>query len=352
MSISNEIKKTLVLLESIQESVLLSDSELDQLLEDVDLDEANKWKQARAAQQSDVAQQARMRRHSGLGPLLMKRPGGPQLTSYLHKELGLGARASYGDPVAKYGSAIEGEQLKSARVMWTMIKNHPDNFIVIIGENGVAGMRPEPGYIEQQQQDYEAAGKEYDPSKDSKLPYRYAMFDASSRKFVKDPEMITGRKSKRGGLPFAADVRNVNMLDLVKEQIGGIKQVWAIMPTPTRPSVEREKIARRASARGENLSIPQQEQATLKAVSPIIKRVVMQIMPKLGANSKLAQAKQQNQLSQVLSQEFISALRSSAQAHNIELSDAAAYRSFLTKASRSSVELKDVLKDFQSKLAG
>lgn len=349
MSISNEIKKTMLLLESIQ-SVLLSDHELDTLLEEFDVVEANKWQKSRLTRQDPTVKQARMSKHSTLGPLIMSQPGGPQLTSYLHKELGLGARASYGDPESKYGSAISGDQIKSARVMWTTIKNHPDNFIVIIGEHGVAGMRPEPGYIESRRQEAEAQGKEYDPSKDGTLPYRYAIFDENSRKYVKNPEAITGRKSKRGGLPFGSDVRNINMLDQVREQVGRIKQVWAIMPAEGRPSVEREKIAGRAAARGEGLNIAQQEKKTFQAVSPLIKRVLTQLMPKAGPNSKLIQAQKQKQLGQVINQEFVDALRNQAQASGIELDDTAAYREFLIKASRSSVELKNVLKQLQSSL--
>lgn len=371
MSISNEIKKTIVLLESIQTSVLLSESELDTLLDEFDLDEANKWKKARAARDEPEAKQARMGRHSTLAPILNRQPGGSSLLRWLHKQMNLGSQADWGHGRAErysqekgakramtgqYGSGIWGDSIASARVLWEIIKSHPDNFIVFIGENGVGGLRPKKGYIENKIETERAKGKVYNPSKDGELEYHYAFFNKEGDLQHIDPnvfggkgvEVEPGKFSTRGGLPFGKDP-NPNLLAVVKGVIGRIKGAYAAFPAAPGEighSVEREKVAQR---------VEKQEKQIFKTLSPIIMRVVKALLPRAGEQSRLVQitqTKQPDQLRELIKQEFLNSLKNQAQAQGIEPVDSAGYRNFLAKASRSSPELKNTLKDFQTRLIG
>lgn len=374
MNLANQIRNTINLLESINSPVLLSNQEIDSLLEEFDVLEANKWAKARAARNDPETKQARLSRHSTLAPILNNQPGGRSLLRWLHKELNLGAQADWGvgraqrysqekgaarPMVGDYGSGIWGNKVNDARVLWEIIKSHPDNFIVFVGEHGVGGLRPKKGYIEGQIKLYAERGKEYNPSKDGKLQYNYAFFDKDGDMQQIDPnvfggkgvEVSPGKYSTRGGLPFGHDP-NPNLLEVVKGVIGRIKAAYAAYPAAAGEvghSVEREKIAQR-TAQNERLSIEQQELKTFGTVIPIIKRIVSQILANAPEQSALKLAVQQKKLAPLLKQNFIAALRSQAKASGIELEDAAAYREFLEKAEHSSDELKKTLQLYQQTL--
>ena len=373
MSISNEIKKTLILLESLQTS-MLSESQIDQLLKEFEVDEANKWTKSRSAKNDPEVKQARLSKHSTLAPILNRQPGGRSLLRWLHREMNLGSQADWGvgraqrvsqekgasrPMVGNWGSGIWGNTISSARVLWEIVKGHPDNFIVFVGEHGVGGVRPEKGYIERKTAEYQQLGKEYNPSKDGELPYHYAFYDQDGNLQKVDPNAFggaglnpdSGKVSRRGGLPFGIDP-NPNLLAVVKDTIGRIKAAYTAYPAAAGEvghSVEREKISQRA-AQNERLSIEQQELKTFGTVIPIIKRIVSQILANAPEQSALKLAIQQKKLAPLLKQKFIAALRSQAKASGIEIQDAAAYREFLEKAEHSSDELKKTLQLYQQTL--
>lgn len=368
----NDIRNLITVLETIQHK--LSDQELSALLEEFDLDEANKWQKARTARDAPEAKAARLARHSTLAPILDRQPGGRSLLRWLHREMNLGAQADWGvgraervsqekgatRPVTgQWGSGIWGNTISSARVLWEIIKGNPDNFLVFVGDHGVGAVRPQKGYIEKKIAQARQVGKEYNPSKDQALPYHYAFFDQDGNLQKVDPNVFagaglapeTGKISRRGGLPFGQDP-NPNLLTVVKNTIGNIKGAYAAYPAAggeTGHSVEREKISQRAVQSG-RISIEQQELKTFNTVTPIVKRVVAQILATAPERSVLKVAIKDRKLAQTLKERFISSLQYTAKKSGIDLADAAAYREFLEKAEHAGPELKQTLQLYQEKL--
>ena len=323
---ADEIRRNIALLESIQEEVDDA-TELDELMEELTALEAYRGKASKARYMDPEKQKERMSRHSTLGPLLSKEPGGPQLISWLHKEMGLGAKADWSVARAnqysaatmpsvpqpsdktisgKWGSGIWADEVKDARVMWQIIKSNPDNFIIFVGPEGCGGVRPKQGYIEGKQRD-----PNYNPSADDSLPYRYAFFNQggsitlspNTEAFLRGQPVtyqakdkktgeIKTKQSTRGGRPFHRE-EPPNLLDAVKDSIGGkIKRSYAAYPAPEGeegPSVEREKIAQRAAAKGtapDQRSVMELSAAIWKKISPVVEKIANKTVLKINNKAK------------------------------------------------------------------
>jgi hypothetical protein len=301
MSLSEEIRRNMRLLENIEQDHKF-DTEIDALLEELEIIEANKWARQRASSptqspevkaQRQAGAKERAIKKSSIAELIGNVPGGKYLIRWLHKEAGLGSTADYGRDYAQgdnppntrgYGSGIEYDQVTKARVMWKTIKNHPDQFVVIIGDQGCAALLPKPGYHEgeaaRRQAAYDeknakkiAKGQPVEPfepygpeqaAEDTKLIYQYATFTNNGLAYWA-PEvdnegniLARGETKKRGGIVWRSDReagRGDNIMDSLKDIIGTIKTAWAIrMPehepewygAPGQPR-EKEKRAWRAA---------------------------------------------------------------------------------------------------------
>lgn len=324
-TLAEEIRQHLNTIEVLQEEVDAA-RDLQEIMEELAANEAYRGKASKARYMDPEAQKKRMARHSSLGPLLSKEPGGPRLISWLHKQMGLGSQADWGrekaqqysqatmknfpdakqsdkDVSTKWGSGVWADKVRDSRQLWMVIKSHPDNYIVFVGEKGVGAVLPKPGYIEAKKK----GNPEYAPEGDQNLLYVYAFFTEDQQWIntnpnepgIFDPE--TGKTAKRGGLFHGGDP-NFNMINVITGMIGKLKRAYAAYPAeadfpypPERdldqgppapyskenPSKEREKIAKRK----ELSATP----ADTRTVSQLFNDVVAKITPvlaKLAASSK------------------------------------------------------------------
>lgn len=174
-----------------------------------------------------------------LSRLIGTEPSGKKLIRLLHKKHRLSDTAVYVD------------HDMNERMMWKLFKNHPDNFQIIIGTDGVAAIKP---FEDDIKRGMLRKGDDYNPATDTTLRYQIVAF--RGEKLV-DPELLRmpvepGDEPEerdvdptvmraRGGIPSKRDVRASNIFDLLKEQIGQLTRI-AI----TKGAVEREKISQRA----------------------------------------------------------------------------------------------------------
>lgn len=429
--LSEQIRSHLDSLVKLEESIQ-DYYDTQELLEDLAVYEANKWQKARAARDAAKSdpetKQARLGKHSSLAPILNRQPGGRKLLRWLHREMQLGSKADWGTERAsrysqrhkvkkpntkdslitgEYGSGIWGDSIKDARVMWTVIKNDPDNFIVFIGERGVGGLRPDESHMNAERAKKEAEGQVYDPQSDNALPYHYAFYDndGNLQNDKIDPNIIggtgipdkKGNYSRRGGTPFRPDPRNINLLDTIKEVIGKIKFAYAAYPADPGEegqSVEREKIARRSVSKlhpTATKSVSQLANEVFETLSPIMQKLANQELLRINRSAKryidagnFEGAQKVSQAGQGIRQflaaidvsgparvpsafqgKFMNVLRVSAQELEVNMGDEADFKEFLHRAAhnvqtteptgsavRGRPELKAILNNFRYMLRG
>lgn len=174
-------------------------------------------------------------------------PGGKKLIRLLHKKHKLSDTAVYHD------------HNMDERIMWKLFKDHPDNFQIVVGTNGVAGIKPFEGDIKRGKEKAAKQKKTYDPANDNTLRYQIVAFRGQE---MVNPDLLRqptqpGEEPEerdvdptvmraRGGVPSKRDIRAPNIFDLLREQIGQLKKI-AI----TKSAVEREKIAGRQALKKE-----------------------------------------------------------------------------------------------------
>jgi hypothetical protein len=180
-----------------------------------------------------------------------KAPGGRKLIRLLHKNHRLSDVAVYE------------EHDMNERVLWQLFKNHPDNFQIVVGKTGVAGIKPFEDDIKRGEANAKSKGRDYDPAYDNKLRYQIVAFKGQDQV---DPELLRipvepGEEPEerdidptvmkaRGGIPGRPDPRNTNIFDSLREQIGELTKIII-----TRGAVEREKISQREKIKkGENFN--------------------------------------------------------------------------------------------------
>lgn len=195
---------------------------------------------------------------STLSKLIGKQKGGQLLVQWLHR---------------KHKLSNEAELVPASfneRIFWKQFKSNPDDFVIISGSGGVAGIKPSIEYIQYMQQKFAAKKKVYNPSGDANLQYQAIAFTDSGEKI--DPALLQAAPKDgeepdydkfrsvdptvikaRMGLHHGRDSQNPdNVFNLIAEQIGGIRTVWisgfenAKDAGPGKGSVERDKIAQRS----------------------------------------------------------------------------------------------------------
>lgn len=210
MSIADQIRETIALLESIQ----LQEQFEQEMFEAIIME-------------------------SSLSKMIGKLPGGQALVRHLHRQHLLSNDAYY-EPIPWKGPKDRG-------MYWKQFKNDPDNFVIFHYENGVAAIRPDPAHVEAKKEAAKLKGKEYKPENDNTLPYRIITYNrdnelvrvqAQKDEPLDHPELMKAR----GGLPKDPDIRNPdNVFNQLKWELGNLIDYYI-----TRKAVEREKLSTRA----------------------------------------------------------------------------------------------------------
>lgn len=215
---------------------------------------------------------------SSLSRMIGETPGGQLLVRWMHRKHLLSNDASYMDHPF------------SERMMWTEFKNHPDNFLIVTGTNGVAGIKPNEADI---QRGYERARKmntSYNPARDNTLRYQIVAFRKDGQvdpALLRDPREVERDADPtvmraRGGMPSKADVRNPNnIFDRLAEQIGRLQAIYI-----TRGSVEREKIAGRKPPESQPADLQAELSTIAKRIRPVLKKLGFQAISIINNRAK------------------------------------------------------------------
>lgn len=223
---------------------------------------------------------------SSLSRLVGKNPGSKKLIQWLHRKHKLGNEAE-----------IVPAKMNSKRLMWKSFKSDPDQFIVVICQNGVAGIKPDEKFIRQRTAEFTKRGKEYNPGGDATLPYELVAFtddgteldprlfqakgDPGDEPVKGDPRVIKARM----GLHTGRETQNPdNVFNLIAEKLGGIQSVYLTGEAPEgdpdkeQPSfkggVERDKInTRQALKTPPKMSEQEAVSSILSKVRPVLKQL-------------------------------------------------------------------------------
>jgi hypothetical protein len=234
--------------------------------------------------------------------------GGQNLVKFLHGK-------------HKLGNESELRQLPfNKNVLWTEFKSNPDNFVIVQGTDGVAGIKPSQAYIDHMTTRYAEKRKTYNPSGDSNLKYQVVAFKNDGAKLdsslfqapekevktpknpddqftTQDPTVIRTRM----GMAHGKDTQvPYNVFNLLAEEIGTLKYVWVsgfwgIRGDKGEPqdieastgSVERDKMAKRADMK----KVPAFNQADavskiLTRVRPVLKTLANQALGQINNRAK------------------------------------------------------------------
>jgi len=198
---------------------------------------------------------------STLSRLIGKQAGGQALVKWLHRK-------------HKLSNEAELEPVKfNMELLWTQFKKNPDDFVIVSGTNGVAGIKPSEKHIKDMTKFKASKGQSYNPSGDSTMPYQIVAFTDNGEQVdpallraapdadadepaVRDPDPTVQRM--RMGKTIGSDLLNPNnTMRLLQDQIGTFKTVWiagwagyrgpknADSVRPSVGAVERDKIKAR-----------------------------------------------------------------------------------------------------------
>jgi len=237
---------------------------------------------------------------STLSRLVGKKKGGQQLVRWLHRKHKLGNEAEL-EPV-KFNKTL----------MWKQFKSNPDNFVIVSGEGGVAGIKPSQAHIDAMTKKFAKAGKEYNPAGDSTLPYQIIAFTDDGQQV--DPELLRPQpeagdepgerdvdptvQKARMGKNIGSDILNPNnTFRLLNDQIGPIHTVWISGfggyrgdPESVRPavgSVERGKMAGRADLKKTAELAPQDAvQKIFTRIKPVLKTLANQAILQINKRAQ------------------------------------------------------------------
>jgi hypothetical protein len=188
-SISEQIKHYTTLLESLQEQ---------------SLEEQQNWELLEA-----------LLDESTLSRMIGQTPGGQSLVRYLHRTHRLGNDAEY----------IEIPE----RVHASLIKASKDNFAIVIGTSGAAGIKPV-------EQDWERSNN---PERDNTMRYVLVWATESQGAESEIQKFRLGRRDATGGAS-GMEAGAPNLFQVLRDRIGATQQVYV-----TRAAVERAKVATR-----------------------------------------------------------------------------------------------------------
>jgi hypothetical protein len=194
-----------------------------------------------------LLESAMLLEYSSMIDIVGDKTGGKNLIRYMHKKYGLRHDAEYLDMLDPANGFT---RTTGKDIAWKSFKYSPDNFMILVGAQGVAAVKPDEARITKRKADAEAKGIEYDPAGDSKMPYRIVAFKGDERipdaVFTgDDPDLDPGTVRTRGGLPSKKDFGNPeNLFDRVQEQIGRISGILV-----AKEAVPREVMTKRQEPR-------------------------------------------------------------------------------------------------------
>jgi hypothetical protein len=247
---------------------------------------------------------------STLSKLVGKERGGQKLVQWLHRRHKLSNEADL--QPAPFNE----------RLLWKEFKANPDNFIIVAGSDGVAGIKPYEKYIKDRTAAFAKKGKTYNPGGDSTLPYQIIAFTDDGQQV--DPALLQPKKKDdeepdldkytdptvmkaRMGLHHGKDVQNPdNVFNLLADQIGRLQTVFVTKGE----SIERGKMAKRGEVE-KGLGDKEAMKKIFDRVRPVLKKLGDQAMSQInrsaqryinGGNFEAAQkiAKSGQQLKQFL----------------------------------------------------
>lgn len=232
---------------------------------------------------------------SSLSKLIGKQKGGQMLVRWLHRRHRLSNDADL--QPAPF----------SERLLWKEFKNHPDNFVIVTAQNGVAGIKPDKKFIDQRTKEFAKKGKTYNPGGDSTLPYQVVAFtddgeqvdpellrappeDGEDYRDPRDPTVMRARMGKHSG----KDMQNpYNVFNLLADQIGTLRQVYISgfeneKGGEQKGSVERGKIAKRVDLKKgtNNLTSEEAVQKIFLRIKPVLKTLANQAILQINKRAQ------------------------------------------------------------------
>jgi len=239
---------------------------------------------------------------SSLSKLIGKNKGGQQLVRWLHKKHKLANDAEL-EPVPF-----------NKELLWSQFKSHPDDFVIVSGQNGAAGIKPDQKHIEKMTQWKEKKGQTYNPGRDATLPYQIIAFTGDGEQVDPellrptnepgeepternpDPTVIKGRMGKTIG----KDIQNSNnTFALLNDQIGPLTTVWITGFAGYRGdpesikepigSVERDKMQKRADLKKDNsgsMDIKSSVDKIQNKIRPVLKTLADQALASIMKTAK------------------------------------------------------------------
>ncbi len=223
---------------------------------------------------------------SSLSRLIGKEHGGQKLVQWLHRRHKLSNEADL--QPAPFNE----------RLLWKEFKANPDNFIIVAGSDGVAGIKPYKKYIDDRTAAFAKKGKTYNPGGDSTLPYQIIAFTDDGTQV--DPALLQPKKDDndeepdldkysdptvmkaRMGLHHGKDMQNPdNVFNLLADQIGTLQTVFVTKG----PGVERDKMAKR-SQREPIMASDQAMKQIFNRIRPILKKLGDQAMGQINRTAQ------------------------------------------------------------------
>lgn len=234
---------------------------------------------------------------SSLSRLIGKDKGGQKLVQWLHRKHKL-------DNDADLSPAPFSE-----RLLWKEYKRNPDNFIIVAGTDGVAGIKPYEKHIRDKTAAAQKKGKNYDPGGDSTLPYQVIAFTDAGDQI--DPKLLQpadkeGDAEKysdptvmkaRMGLHHGREMQNPdNVFNLLADQIGSLRTVYVTGSATVddkevpfqKGAVPRDKMAGRAAMKAPAGGMPEEQSVTtiLKRIHPVLTTVGNQSVSQINKTAQ------------------------------------------------------------------
>ena len=196
-----------------------------------------------------------------------QKKSGQYLIRFMHRRNRLSAEAEY-----------EVHNL-SLRLMNKEFKSHPDNFVILVYEQGMAAVKPDKKHIERMTQAAAKQDKEYNPAGDNTMPYQILaykggqevnpeLFRLSGDEDEVDRDVDPRVMRARMGIPGKRDPRNANTFDLLRDQLGEPQSMWI-----ARSAVEREKIAARRPQASADLNYDRDMKIVVKRLRPVLSKI-------------------------------------------------------------------------------
>jgi len=255
---------------------------------------------------------------SSLSKVLGKNKGGQQLVRFLHSKHKLSNEAQL-EPV-KFNKDL----------LWSQFKSHPDDFVIVSGANGAAGIKPSKKHFDDYVKAKQDKGQTPNPGRNSSLQYQIVAFTDDGERV--DPELLRVQPEPgdepvqrdvdptvmraRMGKNIGSDLQNANnTFRLLNDQIGPITTVWISGfggyrgdPDSVKPavgSVERDKMKARdelgagPGRQKDQKPMPERESvnAVFKMIRPVLKKLTAEAMsPLMNARKRAIDADNEDQV--------------------------------------------------------